>query len=234
MKIEAVVACLHYADFLHHALPDTAQSVDRLVVVTSPEDSETQSVCLHHGIECVVTDAFQLFGGPFNKGAALNKGLDRLDRDDWLLITDADILIPQSTRDFLESANLDSGMLYGVDRRNCRGLNTLHRCRELQRFDHLPVMPRINVSGGCPPAGYFQLWHSDVIGHGPWYEDHYGFADRTDLTFAKRFERRQYLDSWVVHLDVDGHAGGKNWRGRVSDRFVSEAELWLDLDPRQG
>lgn len=234
MKIEAVTACLNYADYLHHAMPRTVEAVDRLVVVTGPEDEETQAVCEHHGVDCVVTDAFRRYGSEFNKGAALNEGLAVLDRDDWLLIVDADILIPEHVRGFLEGADLDAGQLYGADRRNCRGLATLRECCEAGGFQHLPMMDRVNINGGFPPVGYFQLWHSSLVGHGPWYEDHYPYADRTDVTFAKRFERRKYLPTWVVHLDVDGHAGGTNWRGRVSERFVSEDQLRLDLDLRQG
>lgn len=233
MKIEAVIACLNYGDFLYYTLPWAKHALDGIVVVTSQEDMETQQVCEFYDVRCLPTDAFVRYGGPLNKGAAINEGLAVLDRDDWLLILDADILLPLHVRPFLERAELNPIYLYGVDRRNCDGLPLLNKAiEEWGDFDNLPMMNRVNICGGNPPVGYFQLFHSSAIPHGPWYEDHYGFADRTDAIFSKRFDCRQYLDTWVVHLDNGGHVGGPNWRGRTSPRFVGEAELRLDLGLR--
>lgn len=223
MNIEGVIICRDYADFLHYTLPHTMGFLSEFVVVTSPEDRETQQVCEYHGARMLVTDAFVRYGGPFNKGAAINEGLSVLPLSEWALIMDADILVPAHVRPYLEGAELRQDCIYSVDRRNCDGLENLNR-PEL-----CPVMKRISLFGAQPPAGYFQLWHSSFMPHGPWYEEHYGFADRTDMNFAKRFPRREYLETWVLHLDNGGHVGGVNWKGRVSERFVGEDELRLDL-----
>lgn len=223
MKIEAVVVSRNYGDFLHYTLPHTKAFLADFVVVTSPDDQETRAVCQFHGARCIVTDVFDRAGGPFNKGAAINQGLLALCRDAWLLIMDADILVPPHVRPFLEEQELDQTCIYGVDRRNCDGLEAL------KSGTVFPMMKRVQVYGAEPPPGYFQLWHSTVFPHGPWYDDSYVFADRTDVCFAKSFSLRQYLKTWVLHLDKGRHAGGVNWRGRESPRFVSEDELRLDL-----
>ena len=222
MKISAVVTCLNYGDYLAHTVESLKEFADELMIVTSPDDIETTRVCLQHKLTPLVTRAFQQYGGPFNKGAAINEGLGWLKREDWLLIVDADILIPSTLRPFLESHPLDPTRLYGVDRKNCLGYDSFLRCRESEAWDTLPLMRRVTISGGFPPPGYFQLFHSSMIPHGPWYEDTYRYADRTDMTFARRFDRREYLPAWVVHLDAGtNHVGGTNWRGRKSPSFGS-------------
>jgi len=230
MKIEAVVVCRDYADFLHYTLPWTKQAVDNLVIVTSEEDEETQRVCEFHDVRCLVTDAFEKYRGELNKGAAINEGLSTLDRNDWLLILDADILIPPHVRPFLESSALNTKSLYGVDRRNCDGKVILDEVTGGSwGFDHLPLLDRVSIYGGYPPVGYFQLFHSCEHGHAPWYDELYPYADKTDAVFAKSFNMRGYLKTWVVHLDNGGHVGGQNWKGRESPRFVTKAEVTLDL-----
>lgn len=220
MKIEAVVVSLNYGDYLAHTLESLMAFADAVQVVTSPDDDATMRVSYAHKTTLLTTRAFQQYGGTVNKGAAINEGLGWLKRQDWLLIIDADIYVPSTLRGFIESARLDESRLYGVDRRNCAGYDNFLRCRESGEWGTLPLMRRVSISGGQPPPGYFQLFHSSMIPHGPWYEDTYRYADRTDMTFARRFDRREYLPAWVVHLDAGtDHAGGTNWRGRKSPPF---------------
>lgn len=233
MNIETLITCRGYADYLSHTLRSAVQFSDEVMVITSQDDVETSNFVFHsrfpverlggsRGASCVMTSAFDYCGGPFNKGAAINEGLQGMRRADWVLILDADILIPPGLRQFLESGKLDPEKLYGIDRRNCPGFGTLEHCLETRGFANLPLMPRVSILGAEPPPGYFQLFHTSAMPHGPWYEDTYPYADRTDMTFARRFARYEYLPSWVVHLDTgtESHTGGANWRGRKTPRFV--------------
>jgi hypothetical protein len=121
MKIEAVVTCVDYADFLAETLPHNRVLFDKLVVVTSPEDKATQRICEFWHVECVRTDAFRSRWGEFCKGAAINEGLAGLAKSEWLVHMDADILLPPLTRALLENADLDSECIYGIDRHMVRG-----------------------------------------------------------------------------------------------------------------
>lgn len=227
---EIVLTCLGYADFLFFILPFAKSFAARVVVVTSPEDRETIAVCEHHGVVCVPTLAFFVGGGKFNKGAALNAGITHLERKSWVLIMDADILIPPGVRESLSSQNLRTDTIYGADRSNCDGLDTFRDCQRRGSFVGLPTLARFGLQYGTPPLGYFQLWHGSQRPHGPWYEESHTGADRTDILFCRSFDRREYLPINVVHLDTDRHSYGKNWLGRTSPRFIGEDELWLDLN----
>jgi hypothetical protein len=58
-KLEAVIVCDQYSDFLRCTLPHNKTLFDRIVVVTSPEDRATQKICEFYHVECVKTDALQ-------------------------------------------------------------------------------------------------------------------------------------------------------------------------------
>src|SRR5262245_13276788 len=121
MKIEAVVTCVDYSDFLAETLPHNRTLFDRLVVVTAPEDKPTQRVCEYWNVQCVRTDVFETRWGKFAKGAGINAGLRELRRDGWLVHMDADILLPPLTRQLLEAAALDPAFIYGIDRHIVQG-----------------------------------------------------------------------------------------------------------------
>ena len=83
-KIEAVVVCDRYSDFLRCTLPGNKHLFDRIVVVTSAEDRDTQRICEFHHVECLQTDALNSRWNKFCKGAGINEGLSRLNRmDGW-------------------------------------------------------------------------------------------------------------------------------------------------------
>ncbi len=115
-KLEAVVVCDHYSDFLRCTLPANKHLFDRIVVVTSAEDRDTQRICEFHHVECIKTDALNSRWNQFCKGAGINEGLSRLDQDAWVVHLDADIWLPPQTRLLLQNANLDPCMIYGIDR----------------------------------------------------------------------------------------------------------------------
>jgi hypothetical protein len=234
VKLEAVITCVDYADFLSVTLPVNKSLFDRLVIVTTPKDKVTQRLCEYWYVECVVTDAFNTDAGEFCKGRAINAGLERLDLDGWALHLDADIALPPETRRVLDMLDLDPAMVYGIDRHNIVGASKWAEQVMFPRLQHeagsyihteaYPVATRFMSppDGGYLPIGFFQLWNapgSDVLR----YPEQHADAGRTDMLFAAQWPRprRGLIPELIAyHLESERAAQGANWSGRVTRPFT--------------
>jgi hypothetical protein len=232
VNLEAVVVSVDYSDFLTETLPTILRQVDRMVVVTAPEDVETQRVCDAYDCEVVLTDVIRSRWGEFAKAKGINAGLEFLKCDGWVLHIDADIALPSRTRVLLDHAELDRSVLHGADRlkvpsydswRAHQAMPAIQQDGYHVRLDAFQVMPRFNAwhIGGYAPVGYFQLWHPGVSGVSAYPDDHTE-ADRTDVLFASQWDRahRALLPELAVyHLESEPAAQGTNWGGRQTMRF---------------
>lgn len=232
-KLECVIICDRYHDFLRHTLPHNKFIFDKLVVVTSPEDKETRRMCEFHHVECVVTDLLQSRWKKFCKGAGINEGLRKLSLCDWAIHLDADIWLPPQTRILLERANLNPHMIYGCDRFNvkgCRAWNEFLDAPKLQQeantyihLDAFPVGTRIMLDRGHGyiPIGFFQLWNAGASGIKAYPEGHTD-AGREDCLFAMNWQRglRGFLPEIVAyHLESEDAKMEANWAGRKTSPF---------------
>lgn len=249
MYLEAVIICVNYADFLAHTLPYNKVLFDRVVVVTDTNDKATQNLCEHLNIECAKTDVFYENGDKFNKGKGINVGLDRLSKKGWVIHMDADIYLAPQTRNILENIQdeLHEDMIYGIDRMMCPTykdwINYIENPKPMHEgwiYVHTGIFPvgvRIAeyTNKGWEPIGFFQMWNpkgSNVFT----YPDQHGAADRTDVQFAKKWERRnrQLLPEILsIHLDSESlnlNAMGKNWNGRKTDPFTYQHSLECEIE----
>jgi hypothetical protein len=240
MKIEAVTVCVNYSDFLAHTLPHNKNHFERMVIVTDTRDEETKKVCDYYNVMCVQTDAFYDDKGNINKGVGINEGLKHLDMDGWVLHLDADIYLPPLTRSILERIDLDDKTIYGVDRMMCPSYedwinfmdspSPLHEGWIFVHADKFPMGTRIAEykSKGWEPIGFFQLWNPKGSGVNK-YPDNHGRIDRSDVIFAKYFERgkRQLIpEIIVIHIDSEKLPQmGKNWNGRKTAKFSLQETL---------
>lgn len=231
MKIECVITCVNYSDFLAHTLPDNLQHLDRIVVVTHPDDKGTQALCNRFGVDCIDTKIFHEDGDKFNKGRAINLGLSHLRHDDWILHLDADILLPHRFRRMLHHAQLDETNLYGADRLNCisydHWMANKHKTVPQFAYRYL-VTPNEEFSlgsrllhkeyGYCP-IGYFQMWHESANRIYPIMS---GSAEHADVLFAVQWERSKRIlmpEFFVYHLESEKAKMGTNWAGRKTKGF---------------
>ncbi len=237
MKIEAVTTCVGYSDFLSETLPHNRSLFDRMVVVTAPEDKDTRRVCEYWNVQCVLSDAFETRWGKFNKGRGINAGLGVLDRQDWLVHLDADIVLPPDSRKFLECAQLESDSIYGIDRHVVIGSQQWQKFLSLpllQRegwdcaydsgnfihLQHFPLGERVAHPSGYVPLGYFQMWHASPSG--PGYPDGHAGAGGGDMLFALQWPRaKRHLIPEIVayHLESEPATMGTNWQGRKTKPF---------------
>lgn len=236
MYIEAITVCVNYSDFLAHTLPLNKQHFDHWVVITSKEDRETQRLCRHHNVECLVTDRFTENGDKFNKAKAINEGLLYHSKREWMVHIDADIVLPPMFRQIVERMSLNKNVIYGADRLMCPDFNEWMAYVKKPKpiydewiFIHLNVFPiasRVaDYNGdGYAPIGYFQMWHP-IGSKQLLYPEEHGAADRTDMAFAKRFSRENralLAEIVVIHLDSENATVkemGKNWQGRKTIEF---------------
>lgn len=240
MKIEAVVVCVNYSDFLAHTLPHNKNHFNKLVIVTDTKDLETKKLCEYYNVQCVQTDAFYENGNTINKGKGINEGLKHLDGDGWVVHLDADIYLPPLTRSILENLELDEQTLYGIDRMMCPTYgdwvdfidnpSPLHEGWIYVHTTAFPLGVRIAEykNKGWEPIGFFQMWNPRGSGVTEYPKEH-GSVDRSDVLFAKLFPRakRQLLPEIIsIHIDSEKLVTmGKNWNGRKTMKFSLKAHL---------
>jgi hypothetical protein len=237
-KMEAVLVCDRYSDFLRCTLPANKHLFDRIVVVTSAEDRDTQRICEFHHVECVQTDALNSRWNKFCKGAGINEGLARLNRNAWVVHLDADIWLPPQTRLLLENANLDPHMIYGIDRFCVKGYAQWdrflekpalqHECDAYVHLNAFPLGTRVTSKdgGGYIPIGFFQMWCPAASGIGEYPVAHTD-AGRGDMVFAKMWPRaKRGLIPEVVgyHLESTDASMSANWYGRKTAPFTYTGE----------
>ena len=242
-KLECVIVCRDYADFLAYTLPFNKQLFDKLVVVTSKEDKKTRRLCEFYHVMCVICPELSLKG--MWKGDAIDLGLSHLDRDGWVLHLDADIWLPPQTRRLLERMNLDKGMVYGADRFNVHGvgrwLNFIQHPslqHENEAYIHVSnhgfnVGTRVMAHDtGWVPIGFFQLWHP-ITSCRHTYPKKHSDAGRTDMLFSKQWprEKRGFLPEIICyHLESEDAGMGTNWSGRKTTKFeYKEPTVWQTL-----
>lgn len=241
MKIEAVTTCVGYGDILAHTLPRNLGHFDSILVLTAPEDKQTQKVCDYYGVKYHATDAFGTRWGNFSKGTCINEGLRKLDRDQWICHLDSDIVLPPNTRQALECAHLATDSLYGMDRIECKSYLDWMRFLDDPEpivagngfFVHTTHAPfpmgtrvKFDEHGGYIPIGFFQLWHADsgIFNYPEGHTD----AGREDSHFATLWSRnkRQLLPEIIAyHLESEAAPMAVNWKGRATTPFSINATL---------
>jgi hypothetical protein len=238
MKIEAVVVCVNYADFLAFTLPANKHFFDRMVVVTDTKDTRTKDLCEFYHVECIQTDAFYENGSTINKAEGINMGLEVLKLDGWVVQLDADIYLPPLFRHIIQKleSHLNSDCLYTLDRMMCPTFEAWIEflCKPtLTHTGWIYIHPTVFPMGvriaeymeeGYEPIGYFQMWNPKGSEIYNYPVDAVG-VDRTDVLQAKRFPRNKRIlipELICIHLESEGlnvDQMGKNWFGRKTKIF---------------
>jgi|GEM_PF-1522111 len=102
MKIEAVSVCINYSHVLKYCL-DNKKYLDNWTIVTEENDIDTINLCKENSINYIFSERIHENGAEFAKGKAINEGFNALDKSDWLLSLDADIILPSNVREFVRN-----------------------------------------------------------------------------------------------------------------------------------
>lgn len=234
MRIDAITISVNYSDMLAWSLPSAKNIFDRLIVVTSKEDSETKRICDYFYVECIQTDLMTK-NGKFNKGLGINLGLDILSSKEWIVHFDSDIVFPPRFNEFIRCKNLNKECLYGVDRLSVCDWNTwinfccspypIHYAGSL--WANFPIMYRVVQENSYCPIGYFQMWHSSSKYYKKYPTESVTAAD-SDLIFAKGWPSDKRIlipELYVYHLESEKAEIGANWRGRKTKKFGPNGDL---------
>lgn len=227
LRLEYVTVCVGFDDLLDVTLGKNIPHFDNAIVVTSHADKRTQKVARKWGAQCVQTDLFNKNGRNFNKGAAINAGLDYFQFNGWRAHLDSDIVVPDNFRRILfNHTHLERHCLYGADRFNVvgshgieklrRSLTNQHRNRLLLgETEHDKELGHRLICDlrGYLPLGFFQLWNAST--QKP-YPHSLGTAAHDDMMFSALWPHhaRRHLPSVICyHLCPAAPKVGENWDG---------------------
>lgn len=215
--IRGITISIGYSELLRITLVRNMRHMSECLVITSPEDADTQEVARSvPGVQLHVTTAHREHQARFNKGLAYETGWDVYGRHGQQLIWDADILFP----DALPLDQLSPDTLYGARRRILEDPSKW-------RPDLVWTAHPLHHDGG--PIGFFQLFSADapcLKDRRPWYDVSFAHAGGGDAAFMNLFPagKRTVLPIDVLHLGIpDTHWFGTDQEGiDMMARFVHE------------
>lgn len=206
--VRGITVCVQYDDLLARVLPRNLQHLDEVVVVTSPADLRTIELARQFSkVRLHITDAFYRYDAIFNKGLAMEEGFDVLGRHGWIMVFDADTVLPKT----IDWSFLTPGFMYTPQRHI---LQRPDQWSEDLDWAVLPIRPENEW------AGYCQVFHADdplLARRRPWYGINWPHAGGCDSDFQQIWpgDKKLRPSFRVVHLGEDG----KNWCGRVTGRI---------------
>jgi hypothetical protein len=227
LRLEAVTVSVGFDDMLDVTLRENHAHFDNFIVVTAHDDKKTQSVARKYSATIVQTDLFKKNGRGFNKGAAINAGMDFFQFHGWRLHLDSDIVLPDNFRRLLfNHTHLETQCIYGCDRLNVIGRKNIDALlsNPHHQHHHKLLLGEHGVSGtmghrlvcdlrGYLPLGFFQLWNART--QKP-YPHSLGNAAHDDMMFSASWPlhcRRHLASVIVYHLCPRPPKVGENWDG---------------------
>ena len=208
-KIDVIITSVDYNDFLILSLENNTKYFENITVVTSNDDIICQNICKSYGVKCITTDAFYEDDFVFNKGKAINIGIESIVNPEFILLLDADIIVTNK----FDLSNLELDTLYTSDRWICYNHFQYEKWEKGETsVNNLPKYERDNG------YGFFQLFNFNNSLDVKWYPSELENSSHPDLKFSSLFSKKQTIDVDIIHLgDVK-----KNWNGRKSEKFITD------------
>lgn len=200
-KLTCVLTSVGYGDDLAQALPHNTAEFDEIIVVTTHEDVRTQEVAKAHGATVVLSDRCFDDDHAFNKGKMLNDGLKALADPDWIVFTDADIIMQPGFRAQVMAHAWNPGCLYFT-----------------RRLDDQVVEGK-DAAVDFEPNGYFQLFNARALAiRDNWpsiVSENFCSAGSVDSWFYQQWRREDLFGiSDIPVRHIASPQLGQNWNGR--------------------
>ena len=213
-KLDVIIISVNYNDYLIVSLSNNVKIFNNITVVTSTDDLMCQKICEKFGVNCLVTDVMYENGANFNKGKAINKGIESIVDPNFILLLDADIVIT----DKIDIDELIDDNFYTSDRWICRDYNFYKRF-----IDGEIEISDIGKCENNKGLGFFQLFNinNNSIDKSKVFPEISDDAAWSDLMFRDKFTKRQTIKNDVIHLG-DPYM---NWNGRRTNRFLTDDDF---------
>ena len=224
MRIIAITICINYSDYLSGILAN-AEQFDRWIIVTTPEDRATISLCRSENLEIYTSDELgpggEAFDSAFSKHVLINAAISHVKGDEdtsWIVLVDADTLLPKNFRTVVEGTKLYPRALYGLQgRRICESWEEFTALRNASPW-------RVNLTVHENIMGYFQMFRIDQE------NIRYPVAklaamQHDDIAFQYAFKSqlRRIIPLSALHIGP----AVENWSGRsFSGRYEFARPAW--------
>jgi hypothetical protein len=220
--MDCLTVSIGYGDYLRETLRRNRKHFDRYVVVTEASDYETIEVAQLHSAEIVFTEEHLKDGAAFNKGRAVNHGLQLLQDSGWVCLLDADIVLPldfykKFTALTPEDQQIRWASIYGIQRVMCESYRDWENYKLTGNALLLKPDPDGPRSSTSAPIGFCQIWNHKCQ-HNLYTIDR-PTACLSDIDFAHKFPYHSHLDITCIHLSSIQWKTGTDWEGRKSPRF---------------
>lgn len=228
-KIEALVICVNYGDFLKITLPRNKKQIEDITVITDFNDKETIAICNQNDVDYILTDEFYRCGFSFVKSAGYTVAFNFLHYRDWILLIDADIILNENFGFYIKEniTKLNIECLYG-----CTGVLVEKYSDFLLVEKNKMILKNFNCFS-CENIGngYFQLFNFNKFKDKKNWEIYpqTGTGIDEDTIFKLKFGNN-YIENgkWIMDKNFNKiidlsvlHLGelGINHKGRKSKRF---------------
>lgn len=210
MQKRAVIVCVDMADILAETLPRNKHHFADTWIVTAPDDRCTAAVAAANGARIARSNLFFANGAKFNKFAPLEECLAAMGRHGWLVLLDADIVLPRA----IAWHQLDMQCIHGMDGR--RLLPAGAAVPAENEWNRLPLDPTNPADGSARHSeviGYFQAFHchASFLGLPPWHKLDLPTAAGGDSLFQAKWPLS--LKRWLPHEVLHIGQPAANWNG---------------------
>jgi len=229
-KLPLVGLCIsyNYFDTLKFMLPVNYLHFEKIFIVTQQNDFETIEFCKNFDNVIVLFYNFKYDDKTFDKYGALNYGqriIYNLYPDNWYLIIDSDIILPNNLIDILSQEDLNEECIYGAVRSNVDLSSELLNKKQIlisEKNINFPFNNILhNILGKSPPSilGCFQLYkkhvyHCNICNNAGGGDYYFGYDN------FKLFCNLENI--YYFHLGKTAI----NWNGKV-ENFIDDINISL-------
>jgi hypothetical protein len=194
----AITVCVNFADKLLATLELNSVMLKQIYVVTDPADKKTIDLCeTFTNVHVILCPDAHKDGAKFNKSGLIRAAQDEITpthRNDWIMIIDADTIIPFDFWSSSSSKQFYNDTVYLLRRK------IYHSNAEFVKDKPTEITER-----GC---GFFQLYYDK----NKMYNNYSNSAADCDILFQNLFRNQVELPGYCMHLGQTG----QDWNGRVS------------------